>query len=111
MKYLNKLPGSRREPPGLEWALLRRLPMTLMAGTLIPALVAFGSHLWPPEGPAVEVYKHLKMIDFVAIASVVTLWTAVLTIAIGCCVVVLMKGPGYVADRYDLSDAEQPKDD
>jgi hypothetical protein len=108
MRYLNKLPGSRREPPGLEWTLLRRLPLALLGGTLIPALAALGSHLRPPRDPFVDIDKHLQMIDFMAIATVVTVWVAILTIAIGCCVVVIMKGPAYVADRYDLSDADDP---
>jgi hypothetical protein len=42
---------------------------------------------------------------------VATVWTAVLTIAIGCFVVVVMKGPAYVADRYPLQDADEPAQD
>jgi hypothetical protein len=37
-------------------------------------------------------------------------WTAVFTIAIGCVVVMLMKGPGYVADDpMELSHSDQPR--
>jgi hypothetical protein len=36
------------------------------------------------------------------------LLTAVLTIAIGCIVVMIMKGPAYVADGYELDAADAP---
>ena len=51
------------------------------------------------------------MVDILAIATVITVWTAVFTVAIACVVVWLMKGPGYVADAYDLSDADEPRSD
>ena len=42
--------------------------------------------------------------------GVVTLvWAAVLTIAIGCVIVWLMKGPAYVADGYEVSHSDKPK--
>lgn len=51
----------------------------------------------------------VKFVDITSIAIVVTVWTAVFTVAIGCFVVVMMKGPGYVADAYELVDTEHPK--
>jgi hypothetical protein len=36
-------------------------------------------------------------------------WTAVFTVAIGCVVVMLMKGPGYVADGMELSHRDKPR--
>jgi len=111
MRWLNKLPGHRREPPGVEWRLLRRLPALLLGGTLVPVLFGVASRLWPPAGTPAALAAHLHFVDIVAIALIITVWTAVLTLAIGCCVVVIMKGPAYVADRYDLSDAESPPRD
>jgi hypothetical protein len=111
MKYLNKLPNSRREPAGLERVILRKLPATLLGGTLIPLFVSVASHLFPPAGTVVEIAKHLKTIDILSIATGLTVWTAAFTVAIGCVVVVLMKGPGYVADAYDLVDSEHPGPD
>lgn len=110
MNYLRKLPNSRREPPGLERTILRKLPKYLAGGTLVPAFVSIATRLFPPAGNAEEVAKHLATVDILSIAAVITVWTAVLTVAIGCVVVVLMKGPGYVADAYDLVDSERPKD-
>jgi hypothetical protein len=39
---------------------------------------------------------------------VVLHWTLVLTLAIGCAIVMLMKGPAYVADPYELNDSDSP---
>ena len=111
MGWLNKLPGHRREPPGLEWRLLRRLPVLLLGGTVVPVLFGVASRLWPPAGAPSALAAHFQFVDIAAIALIVTAWTAALTIAIGCGVVVIMKGPAYVADRYDLSDAESPRRD
>jgi len=108
MQWLRKLPNSRRSPPGLEWRILRKLPMVLLASTLIPLacyLVAWGyPELFAGDSPE----RYLTGVGIAAIATVVTAWTAVFTLAIGCAVVVLMKGPAYVADQYDLIDAERP---
>ena len=109
MRWLNRLPGHRREPAGLEWRLLRRLPVMLLGGTVVPVLFGIASRLWPPTGAPSALAAHFQFVDIVAIALIVTAWTAALTIAVGCCVVVVMKGPAYVADRYDLSDAESPR--
>jgi hypothetical protein len=47
--------------------------------------------------------------DYVVAGVVVFHWSAVLTIAIGCVVVMLMKGPGYVADPMELSHSDKPR--
>ena len=108
MQLFRKLPGSKREPHGLEWALMKKLPYALLVGTAIPAMTALGTRLIEHEGEAEEVAKFIQTTDIVLIAAAVTAWTAVLTIAIGCFVVIVMKGPAYVADAYHLHDAEQP---
>ena len=109
MKLLRKLPNSVREAPGLEWALLKKLPATLLFGTLLPLAMSLANRFFPPEGNAVQVAKHVKTVDIMAIATALTVWTAVLTVAIGCVVVLMMKGPAYVADAYELDDSERPK--
>lgn len=104
MALLNKLPGSRREPPGLEWTILRRLPVFVLAGTMVPVLFALAAQWWPPALDPVATAKHLTQARFLAIGAVITAWTAAFTVAIGCVTVVLMKGPAYVADAYELQD-------
>jgi len=36
-------------------------------------------------------------------------WTVVFTVAIGAFIVFVMKGPAYVADRYELPDEDAPR--
>jgi hypothetical protein len=111
LNWFTKLPGSHHEPPGLERRALRKLPVYLLGGTLIPLFFSVASHLVPPGGSASAVARHLKLVEILSIATVVTVWTAAFTVAIGCIVVVIMKGPAYVADRYELSDSDEPKPD
>ena len=110
MKLLQKLPGSRREPPGMERRILKKLPIFLAAGTTIPLFCYLFAYLFPAPGdPTVTVEKYLAGVGILSVATVITIWTAAFTIAIGCVVVVIMKGPAYVADRYPLIDAEEPR--
>jgi hypothetical protein len=106
MNLFTKLHG-RRVPPGLEWQILRRLPQITLAGSLIPVALAVLVRVLPPE-PGVDIAKHVKTVDIFAIATAITLFTAVLTVAIGCVIVFIMKGPAYVADAYPLQHADQP---
>ena len=110
MNLLRILPNSRRAPSGLEWVILKKLPMVLLGGTLIPVFFSALSHAFPPGGPSLMVARHLTSIDIFAIASVLTVWMTVLTVAIACLIVVVMKGPAYVADAYPLTDSEHPQD-
>ena len=108
MGLFNKLHG-RRVPPGLEVKILRRLPrITLIGALLIGALSALVRVL-PPQ-PGVDAAKHINSVDIFAIASAITFLTAVFTVAIGCVVVHVMKGPAYVADAYPVQHADRPAD-
>lgn len=109
MKRLQKLPGSRRAPPGLEWYILRRLPALTLLGTVIP-IACYLYALWFPNPAGTDsLEKQLSGVAIAAIATVLTVWTAAFTVAIGCAVVWIMKGPAYVADRYPLIDADEPQ--
>ncbi len=48
------------------------------------------------------------MVDILAISVLVLHWTAVLTVAIAAFIVMVMKGPAYVADAYPVEDSESP---
>ncbi len=110
MNLFNRLPGFTRSPPGLERSILRELPRALAAGTLIPLMCFLIAWYWPSPEAGQTVEKYVADVAILAISVVVTVWTAVFTIAIGCCIVVVMKGPAYVADPYPLSDADSPED-
>ncbi len=107
MSLLRKLPGFKRSPPGLEWAVLRRLPMVTVAGTagLIVAALATALFLDGADAAAAK----LAATVHIALASALVLhWTVVFTLALACVIVVIAKGPAYVADAYELIDADRP---
>jgi len=106
MNLFNKL-HARREPPGLEWQILRKLPRVTLVGLMLPVALAVLVRILPPE-PGVNLAKHIKSVDIFAIASAITFFTAVFTVAIGCIIVYIMKGPAYVADAYPLQHSDRP---
>ena len=105
MNLFTRLHG-RREPPGLEWQILRKLPKVTLAGLMIPVALAILVRIVPPE-PGVNIAKHIRSVDIFAIATAITFFTAVFTVAIGCIIVYIMKGPAYVADAYPLQHSDR----
>jgi len=103
-----KLPGTRREPPGLEQRIWKKLPMLFLASTAVPLIAYAYAYLFPSTGSLTE-EKYLDLIRILVIATIITAWTAIFTVGIGCFVVRVMKGPGYVADQYPLIDADEPR--
>jgi hypothetical protein len=109
MSWLNKLPNTIRSASGLEWTLWRRLPLIFLVGTALPLAAAVALHLLSAQTSSAEL-RWLQTMDYVVAGVVVFHWTAVFTLAIGCVVVMLMKGPGYVADDpMELSHSDQPR--
>ena len=108
MKRFNRLPGFERAPAGLECALIRRLPLIALAGTVFPMLCLLAVRLgaaWANNAAAAK----LAMTFEIALASVAILyWTIVFTVVLGCLIVMIAKGPAYVADAYALPDADAP---
>lgn len=105
MDYFKKLPGFIRTPSGLEWQILRKLPLYLLLGTMLPAV--FVLILYGPE--ALEPQTLDKTI-IVAISLVILHWTFMMVIAIAAFIIMLMKGPAYVADPYyppDFNEADE----
>ncbi len=107
MNYLNKLPGFQRSAPGLEWQLWKRMHWILLAGTLLPlaaAGVAYALNELDPGPGGASAVEHF----FDGMVGLVVLhWTLVLTLSIGCVIVMLMKGPAYVADAYPLHESDR----
>lgn len=98
---LNKLPGFQRSPHGLEWVICKRLPAVLGWGTALPLLVAGLLWLASPDQPNGSPEDAASLLLIYQLVGLVVLhWTLVLTVAIGCAIVMLMKGPAYVADPY-----------
>jgi hypothetical protein len=98
-----RLPGFVRSAPGLEHRLWRRLPALLLWGTLLPALLVGLNHLLAPDpGAGGSLDAAVLRWDFVLLGLVTLHWTLLLTLAIACFIVRVMKGPAYVADGYPL---------
>ena len=109
MDWLKKDPHSIRSAPGLEWALWRRLPAILAWGTVLPALWLAASWWGQAGAPDRPLDPSALHTEFILIGVIVLHWTLVLTLAIGCALVMLMKGPRYEADPYPLPDADRPR--
>ncbi len=105
---MKKNPDSVRAPAGLEWRLFRKLPRLAVLGLL--ALVALWgvSALWPFDGDPQRVARALRTFHYTLIGMAIFHVTMVLTVAIGCVVVMIMKGPQYTSDSYPVQDADRP---
>ena len=101
-RLFKRLPGQVPTPPGVERVLLRRLPRILLIGTLLLSLPPLIARLLADMAPG------LAMVDIYCVSLIVLHWTVVFTVGIGAFIVMVMKGPAYVADAYPLSDAERP---
>lgn len=110
MNWLKKLPQNRRANSGLEWLLWRKLPLIALLGTLLPLLSLGLVHLLAdPQASAADI-RWLQMAGYVVGGVIVFHWSMVATVAIGCVIVMVMKGPGYVADGYRVSHSDQPRE-
>lgn len=109
MKWLQKVPNSPRAASGLEWKLWRKLPWIAALGTALPLLVLLALHLLIDEAANPAQARWLQMADFFVGAVLVFHWTMTATVAIGCIIVMVMKGPSYQADSYPLSHSDQPR--
>lgn len=97
-----------RAPPGLERVIWRRVPALLFYGTLVPVVVALAWRWSAPEPVDRELENALLLMDFTMIGVVALHWTLVLTLALGCRIVMIMKGPVQWADPYPLHDRDTP---
>ncbi|MEO0002546.1 MAG: hypothetical protein RLZZ22_238 [Pseudomonadota bacterium] len=100
----NKLPGFQQTPAGAERVTLRHLPRIAWLGTLLLLLPSLLARLaiwldFSLESPG--------MVDIYVISLIILLWTVLFTVGIGAFIVLVMKGPAYVADPYPLNDADE----
>lgn len=109
MSWLNKDPRSVRSVPGLEWVIWKKLPLIWLVGTAVPLLLAGLTWVSWPAQPDGARDPAIMRFEFVLIGFVILHWTLVLTVAIGCWIVRLMKGPHYTADSYPIPDRDEPR--
>ena len=108
MKYLKKLEGFKRSPAGLEWQIWQRLHFIFGAVTLLPLLASAFVYFLDGSDPSSQSSRAVEQFFYVMVGMVVFNWTLVLTLAIGCVIVMVMKGPAYIADGYEM---EEPNRD
>jgi len=97
MQYFNKLPGFIQSPSGFEWVLLKKIPHIFFISCLAPCAIMLKLYLMND----VLNSEQLKTI-YQCLGVLFSIWFFVGTVAIGCVVVIVMKGPAYVADPYEL---------
>ena len=106
MLLFRKLPGFIKTPPGEERRILRLLPKILAIGTLVLGIPSLAARWFITNGSEGEIATQIMTVDIYGISLVILHWTVVFTVAIGAFIVLVMKGPAYVADAYPLQDAE-----
>lgn len=97
MGYFNKLPGFIKSPSGFEWVLLKKIPRIFIVSSLIPCAIMLKLYLGNDTLNA----EQLKII-YQCLGVLFSIWFFVGAAAIGSIVVIIMKGPAYVADPYEL---------
>lgn len=99
MGMLNKLPGYTRSPSGFEWVLFKKIPVIFLLGTAPLAAIILSIYF-----NNVTLNPAQQKIIYQCLGVLFSYWFFVGATAIGCIVVMLMKGPAYVADPYELPD-------
>ena len=107
--WFNKLPGFQKTPAGVERVILRKLPQFTMLGTAVLLLPSLLVRLLEWLDPPLESTGGLSMVDVYVISLVVLHWTVMFTAGIAAFIVMVMKGPAYVADPYPMQESgERP---
>lgn len=102
MNLFNRLPGFTRTPPGQERLILRWLPRTLLFGTLLLAIPSLWARLLVSSDDPMA----MTTTDIYVISLIILHWTVVLTVGIAAFIVMMMKGPAYIADAYPMDESE-----
>jgi hypothetical protein len=105
MDWLNRVPGRQRAAAGLEWTLWRRLPAILAWGSALPLAVLALRWFTTPSDRTPAQERELLLDAYRLLGAVGLHWSLVLALAIGCVIVMVMKGPAYSADSYPLPGA------
>ena len=109
MNWLKKLTGTQRVASGLEYTLWCKLPLITAVGTALPLSGLALVHMLADSEPTAAQARWLQMVDYIVSGVIIFHWSMVATVAIGCVIVMVMKGPGYVADGYRVSHSEHPR--
>ena len=108
MNLFNRLSGFSRTPAGFERDVLRALPALLWSGTLLICLPSLAIYCWTWLADHAIAFQSLTMLHIYSVSAVILHWTVLFTVAIAAFIVMVMKGPAYVADAYPLNDSDAP---
>lgn len=109
MKVFEQIRAQCRDQQGMEISIIKQLPYALLAGTLLPILFYLTVASFPTLLPLDSIDRTITAAWISSVVIILTVWTAVFTVAIGCVIVIVMKGPHHTADSYPLIDSETPK--
>lgn len=107
-RFFHKLKTHPKAAPGLERKILRLIPQVFILGLLGLSLPALLARLFPIAGSVSEVQRWIGTVDIYVISLIVFYCTAIFTVGFGAFIVMIMKGPAYVADAYPLIDFDKP---
>ena len=102
MNLFNRLPGFPSTPAGKERSVLRLLPKAFLLGPLLLAAPSLLARLITGPDDALAV----TTTDIYVISLIILHWTVVFTVGLAAFIIMMMKGPAYVADPYPLHEAE-----
>jgi hypothetical protein len=95
--FFKKLPNITQYPVGIEWVLFKKTPLIFIVGTLLilsPALIIY------LQNTVITALQYKTI--YVCLGTMFTFRFFLGVLSIGCFLIVIMKGPGYVADAYSL---------
>lgn len=106
MNLFKRLPSRRSNRIGVEWRVFKFTPLAFIVGTLL--ILSPASIIYMQNG--VINAAQYQMI-YVCLGALLTYWFFLGVLAIGCFIIILMKGPGYIADAYQLPIENVPADE
>lgn len=86
----------------------RKLPAIELAGTLLPLMMGGVLHWMAAEPVDASTERQLQLLSNCIGGVIIFHWTMVLTAAVRCAIVLVMKGPGCTADSYRVSHSDKP---
>jgi len=92
----------------MERRVLALLPKTLVMGSLLLGLPSLLARLLVKDALELGTTTLVSTVDIYSISLLLLHWAVVLTVAIAAFIVMVMKGPAYVADPYPLIETDEP---
>ena len=90
-------------------AVCKRLLWACAAGIALPWIAGEWIKRWQQADFARDPARGAMLVDFIVAGTIFTALTLVLTVAVGCWVTAVMKGPQYTADSFPV-DSPRRKD-